>query len=55
MSPDGSESAVRGQPVQTVSPQPTMHMQAANIGQLDAVVIDEQRAQTYPTVVAYQR
>ena len=41
--------------MQAVSPQNSMHLQAAPLGQLDAVVIDEQRCQSYPAVVAYQR
>lgn len=56
LSSDGNESAVHGQTVQAVSPgQSPIHVQAANLAQLDAVVIDEQRVSNYPTVVAYQR
>ena len=56
LSTDGNESAVHGQTVQTVSPgQSPMHVQATNLGQLDTVVLDEQRAASYPTVVTYQR
>ncbi|XP_028399224.1 RNA-binding motif, single-stranded-interacting protein 2-like [Dendronephthya gigantea] len=56
LSSDGNESAVHGQTVQAVSPgQSPIHVQATNLAQLDAVVMDESRAASYPTVVAYQR
>ncbi|CAB4032021.1 Hypothetical predicted protein [Paramuricea clavata] len=53
LSNDGNESAVHGQ---TMSPgQSPIHVQATNLGQLDAVVLDEQRAPSYPALVTYQR
>ena len=53
LSNDGNESAVHGQ---TVSPgQSPIHLQTTNLGQIDTVVLDEQRASGYPAVVAYQR
>ena len=53
LSNDGNESAVHGQ---SVSPgQSPIHLQTTNLGQIDAVVLDEQRASGYPAVVAYQR
>ena len=53
LSNDGNESAVHGQ---TISPgQSPIHVQATNLGQLDALVLDEQRAPSYPALVTYQR
>ena len=56
LSSDGNESAVHGQTLQTVSPgQSPIHVQATNLGQMETVVLDDQRAPSYPAVVAYQR